>query len=669
VRIALGIVGLLLAVVLGFGALATVNLHVFVEAHRDELIARGQRAVGRTVTIGSVAASWWPIGIHFADVVVGEDPRFGTGTFLDAASVGVVVRPVALALGRVEIQRIVFDHPHITLVRDAAGRWNVNSLAGGASGGGGDEGDRKRRRGLRMPPVWLGLAATEIRDGRIDVEDHGSGAPRRLSAVGVRLRASELRLGADGQLRLDAAVFPGSVRPDLHLDLGLSALGTQDGAHTPFVAHLELLDADLETLALLAGRPALWRGRVARVTLDANGILAQFGVTLAARSDGGWRLGPHLPLPPMAVRVDARADVTHDGIRLDEATGDLGPLAWRATGTATMHPWHFEVAVRGTGDPAQLTVGERTMPLADLELILSGDETVRIAPAHLRVDDMAVDGEMRFAGLDPLLADGKLRAAGPLGVADVTFDADSRASLRGRMEATGLDVGAIAGRWGTADATVPITGRASVSATGALPFAAADPLSAITGSGTARIDRPTIGMVNVASAVLRRMPAARLLPQLVTSATRARFPEVFEAEGMTFESATVPFTVGAGVATTQRLVAAADLYEIVCDGTLDRERTLHLRGDLVLSPTLSTALRGDLPALKYLARSDGQLVLPFRVHGPLDDPLVEPELKRIRARDLAGLVGAAGVGNPGGPPASGADDDVDVQRLDRIIRP
>jgi hypothetical protein len=668
VRIALGIVGLLAAAVLGFGVLATINLHVFVEAHRDELIARGQRAVGRRVTIGSVAASWWPIGIRFADVVVGEDPRFGTGTFLDAASVRVGLRPVALAMGRVEVSRIVFDHPHITLVRDAAGRWNVIGLAGGSSGGD-DEGEHKRRHGLRMPPIWLGLAASEIRDGRIDVEDRSSGAPRRLSAVGVRVRASELRLGADGHVRVDAAVFPGSVRPDLHLELGLSALGTQDGAHTPFVVHLELLDADLETLALLAGRPPLWSGRIARVTADASGILDQFGLTLAARSDGGWRLGPHLPLPPMAVRLDSRADVTRDGIRLVEATGDLGPLAWKATGTATMRPWHFEVAVRGTGEPAQLTVGERTMPLGDLELIVSGDETVRIAPAHLRIDDMALDGELRCAGLEPLLGDAKLHAAGPLGVADVILDVDSRASLRGRVEATGLDVGAIAGRFGAdAAAPAPITGRGSLSATGALPFAAADPLGAVTGSGIVRIERPTIALVNVASAVLRRMPAARLLPQLVTSATRARFPEVFEAEGMTLTSATVPFTVQAGVLTSSRLVAAADLYELVGDGTLDRERTLRLRGDLVLSPTLSTALRGDLPALRYLARADGRLVLPFRVRGALDDPVVEPELKRIRARDLAGLVGAAGVGKLGAPPVEGGGDE-DVERLDRIIRP
>jgi hypothetical protein len=671
VKLALTIVGVLVAALCGFGVLATINLHVFVEAHRDELIARGQRAVGRSVTIGSVAPSWWPIGIRFGDVVVGEDPRFGAGTFLDAAAVRVGLRPVALALGRVEVTRIVFDRPHITLVRDAAGRWNVINLAGGGGGRGDDEGEgeRKRRHGLRMPPIWLGLAASEIRDGRIDVEDRSGGVPRRLSAVGVRVRASELRLGADTHIRADAAIFPGSVRQDLHLELTLSALGSQDGAHTPFVAHLEMLDADLETLALLAGRPALWSGRVARLTIDASGVLDQFGVTLAARSDGGWHLGPHLPLPPLSVRVDASAAVTRDAINLQSASGDLGPLSWTATGTATMRPWHFEAAVRGTGEAASLTVGERTLSLADLELIVSGDETVRLTPAHLRVDDMPIDGEIRIAGLDPLVGSGRAHTAGPMGVIDATFDVDSRANLRGRLEATDLDVGAIARRWAPEADTTPVTGHATVSATGSLPFTAEEPLRALAASGTARLDDGTVGMVNVASAVLHRLPAARLLPQLVTAATRARFPEVFEAEGMTLRSVTFPFTIAAGVLSSPRLVAASTGYEIVSQGTLDQEGMLRLHGDLVLSPTLSTALRADFPALRYLARADGQLVLPFRVRGPLDDPVAEPELKRIRARDLAGLVGAAGVGALGAPPANAPGDDADVQRLDRMIRP
>ncbi len=667
-RIALATVVLVLAVLLGCGVLATINLRVFVDAHRDELIARGRRAVGRRVTIGSVTPSWWPIGIRFGDVVVGEDPRFGAGVFLDAAAVRVAVHPVSLALGRVEVTRIVFDRPHITLVRDATGRWNVVGLVGRGGGAGGEgEGEGGTHgHGPRLPPIWLGLAASEIRDGRIDVEDRSGSEPRRLSAVGVRVRVSELRLGADGHVRVDAAIFPGSVRPDLHLDLDLSRLGTEDGAHTPFTCHLELTDADLETLALLAGRRPLWSGHVARLTADASGTLERFMVAVAARSDGEWRLGPHVPLPAMAVRVDARAEVTRDAIRLEFANGELGPLAWTASGTATFRPWHFEAALRGTGEAAQVAVGERSVSVADLALIVSGDEALRIAPMHLRLDDTPVDAEIHVAGLDPLLAGGRVHAAGPLGTVDGSLDVDSRVSVRGRVEATGLDIGAILGRATGAEA--PVTGRMTLSAVGSMPFAAESPLRALAASGTARVEDGTIGMVNVASKVLRRMPAARLLPQVVTTATRARFPDVFEAEGMRLRSATVPFTIADGVLSSSHLVAAADAYEITGGGTLDDTRNLRLRGDLVLSPTLSAALRGDFPALRYLARSDGQLVLPFRVRGPLDGPVIEPELKRIRARDPAGLVGAAGAGKLGAPPPRDAGD-ADVERLDRMLRP
>ena len=670
-KIVLATLVLVVAALLGLVALATFNLHVFVEAHRDELIARGQRAVGRSVTIGAVAPSWWPIGIRFDDVVVGEDPRFGTGVFLDASAVRVALRAAPLVLGRVEVARIVFDRPRITLVRDAAGRWNVVGLVDGSAPRADDTAgrDAKHHSRLRVPLVWLGLAATEIRDGRIDVEDRSGPVPRRLTAVGVRLRATELRLGGDAQVRLDAAVFPGSVRPDLHLDVSLSGLGTRDGVQTPFTGHLELTDADLETVALIAGRPPLWAGRAARVTVDATGVLDRFTVTVAARSDGEWRLGPHLPFPPMAMRIDASAEVTRDAIRLAHASGVIGSIGWTATGGATLRPWHVAMAIGGTEQAATLVVGEHPVSLTDLQCIVTGDETLRIAPAHVRLGDMLVDGEARIAGLDPLVVAGHAHATGPLGVIDVSLDADSRTGLRGRTEATGLDVGALAALWSAEGPQ--ITGRGALSAAGSMPFGAEQPLRALTASGTARLENGSVAVVNVAAGVLRRMPAARLLPQLISSATRARFPEVFETPGTGLRSATLPFTIAAGVLTSPRLVVTADTYEITGDGTVDEAGALRFRGDLVFSPTLSAALRGDFPALRYLARQDGQLVLPFRLRGPLDNPIPEPELKRIRARDLAGLVGAGAARDLTAPGAHdrAPDDQPDVERLERMLRP
>src|SRR5436305_1221359 len=87
--------------------------------------------------------------------------------------------------------------------------------------------------------------AVRIGDGRVDIEDRSGTTPRRLSAASVRLRASELRLGGDTRVRLDAALFPGSVRPDSHVELQITRLGMQDRAATPFTLHLDVHDADL----------------------------------------------------------------------------------------------------------------------------------------------------------------------------------------------------------------------------------------------------------------------------------------------------------------------------------------------------------------------------------------------------------------------------------------
>jgi len=254
-------------------------------------------------------------------------------------------------------------------------------------------------------------------------------------------------------------------------------------------------------------------------------------------------------------------------------------------------------------------------------------------------------------------------------VIDASVDADSRAGIRGRVEATGLDVGALASRWSAEGP--PISGRGALSAVGSLPFAAGQPLHALAASGTARLENGSVAVVNVAAGVLRRMPAARLLPQLVTSATRARFPEVFETPGTGLRSATLPFTIAGGVLSSPRLVVSADTYEITGEGTVDETGALRFRGALLFSPLLSAALRGDFPALRYLARGDGRLMLPFRMRGPLDNPVPEPELKRIRARDLAGLVGAPvarDLAAPSSPDRAPADEP-GVKRLDRMLRP
>ena len=65
-------------VVVGVAIFAMMNLRALIGVHRDELVARVAREVGRPITVADVEPSWWPLGVRLRDVTVGEDPAFGS---------------------------------------------------------------------------------------------------------------------------------------------------------------------------------------------------------------------------------------------------------------------------------------------------------------------------------------------------------------------------------------------------------------------------------------------------------------------------------------------------------------------------------------------------------------------------------------------------------------
>jgi hypothetical protein len=200
-----------------------------------------------------------------------------------------------------------------------------------------------------------------------------------------------------------------------------------------------------------------------------------------------------------------------------------------------------------------------------------------------------------------------------------------------------------------------------------MPLEAPRPLAALSGSGTGRLVDGRVAIVNLGARILRRFPAVRLLPRVVSAPTRARFPEVFDAPGTGIRTATLPFTITDGVLASPRAVIDAGTYTIEGEATLDGARELRARGDLVLASELSAALRADVPALRYLARSDGHLVFPFRIRGPLHDPVPEPDLKRLRLRGFDALA-ARGAKRPKRDDEQPLDAPA-VERFERLLRP
>jgi hypothetical protein len=695
------------AVVLGLGTLAAFSLSAFVEAHREELIARAAAALARPLRVAAVAPSWWPLGICLEGVTVGEDSGFGEAPFLDARAVCLSVRLWPLVLGRVEVASVLLEQPRMTLVRDRGGRWNVRSLGVGEVRGGSHRRAGARRRELHLPIEWVvGMAVTEVRDGRLEIEDRSGPTPRRFTAGKIHLRARDVRPGGEAILRLDAALFAGSGRPDAHLDLRVSRLGESDADQTPFVARIELRHVDLATLGTLAGHPDRYAGRVSMVSAEVTGTLAGFVLAIEARSDGRpLRFGSDVTLPAVPAELYAHVRYEHGAVTLDEGRATFGSLVLRATGTAETEPWHVGLDVgSAAGSAAMLAVVDPPIRMSDLALSMTLDAGgARITSGRLQLDGALVEVTGAVESLDPPAFSGRFHASAFGGSLAGTLDfARSTRVLALRAEGSAIEVAAVAARL-VPDAAERVSGRAGGSVAIALAFgdapahgaSAASALSEpsrviltslgevdlrlLTGTGTLRLADATLRGVNVPAHVLAPLGEVRFISRLLSAGTRTRYPEVFDSLDTRAKTASASFTIGNGTLTTEDLLVEAGPYEIVGGGSVDASGQIRFHGDLVLSPALSAALRADLPAARYLVTSGDRMAVPFRVRGPLGRAHAEPDMKRLRALGLQLLTGGGGARRgpwgrdapdaPDAPrPGRGADHSI-IERLRRMLHP
>jgi hypothetical protein len=694
------------AVALGLGVLAAFSLRTFVDAHRQELIGRAARALARPLQVAAVDPSWWPFGIRFEGVAVGEDTAFGAAPFLDATAVRISVRLWPLALGRVEVASVILERPRMTLVRERGGRWNVASLGADAVRNENRGHTRaRRRRGLQMPIEWvMGMAVTEVRDGRLEIEDRSGPVPRRFTAGSICLRAQDVRLGGEARVRVDAELFTGSVGPDTHLDLRVSHLGERDADRMPFVAEIELHDADLATLGAFAGHADRYAGRVSALSAEVKGTLTRFVLALEARSDGRpLRLGSHVALPAVPASLQGRARYEHGTIVLEEARATFGSLALVATGTAEIEPWHADLAVQtAAGSAATLAVVDPPVRVSDLALSVAIEpDGARVASGRVQLDGAPVEATGVVGSLYPPAFSGHFRASVFGGSLAGTLElARPSRVLTLRAEGSAIDVTAVAARLAP-DVADRVSGRADGSVTMALelgdaavpepPAALAPsglsgaaltslgrvPLGSVTGAGTLRLADAGLRGVNLPVRVLAPVGEIRFISGLLSARTRARYPEVFDSPDTRVKTATASLTIGNGALATERLVVEAETYEIVGSGSIDANRQIRFQGDLVLSPALSAAVQADLPAARYLVTSGERMTVPFRVRGQLGHAHPEPDMKRLRARGLQLLTETGGAGRrapwrPGAADAPRPRQDADgavIERLRGMLRP
>jgi AsmA protein len=86
-------------------------------------------SLGRPVHLDRVTLNLLPLpGFTLENLVVGEDPAFGSEPIIRASSVRATLRLRSLWTRRVEFSTISFDEPSVNLVHTTNGKWNLESI-------------------------------------------------------------------------------------------------------------------------------------------------------------------------------------------------------------------------------------------------------------------------------------------------------------------------------------------------------------------------------------------------------------------------------------------------------------------------------------------------------------------------------------------------------------
>src|SRR5437588_3462581 len=115
-------------------ALLALPFLIDVNHFRPTIEAKLQQTLGRPVQIGEMHLSLLAGGVSVQNVVIAEDPAFGSAPFLTAKSLDVGVTMLPLLLSRsLDVNSITLREPELRLVRGNGGKWNFSSLGTSAA--------------------------------------------------------------------------------------------------------------------------------------------------------------------------------------------------------------------------------------------------------------------------------------------------------------------------------------------------------------------------------------------------------------------------------------------------------------------------------------------------------------------------------------------------------
>ena len=267
--------GIFVAVIVIAVVVLVANLGKVVNSQKDALLARAEARIGRDISVGEVGVAIWPeIGVRVRDVVLSEDPAWGTEPFVRVTDLRVNVAIMPLLRKRVDIKRFVLNEPAIVVIKGEGGRFNFTSLVEAA---GGAPGDTSGAAGTPSSgAAAFVLAFADIENGTVHYVDRITSVDRTVRDIDFSAR--DVSLDSKITATLAAAVFGES--QDVRIDATIGPLGAiatpADLADKALGATIAMGPVNLSALAALKpGAPPFDPARdgVAKVNATLSGTV------------------------------------------------------------------------------------------------------------------------------------------------------------------------------------------------------------------------------------------------------------------------------------------------------------------------------------------------------------------------------------------------------------
>jgi AsmA protein len=380
------IVGVLLLVIIA------VPLFINVDSFRPDLEKKLSAALNRQVHIGKLDASLLSGGASASDITIADDPAFNKGPFLKAASVKVGVQLMPLIFSKqLKVTSLTIQKPDITLLKNAAGKWNYSTLGATAQ-------TQKTQPEPSGKAPDVSVDKFEIAGGTVRV-GHSSGHSAGKESVyqNVNLVAHNISATSAMPFTLSAGMPGGGT---LNLEGQAGPLNPTDSAKSPLDAKITLKHADLAATGFVD--PSSGVGGI----LDFDGQVKSDGHKLhsegkAKAADLRVVKGGQPAKQPIA--LDYKSDYA-----LDSDTGTInanlhtGNSLTNASGTLN---------AKGEDTLANLKIVGKNMAVNDVQGLLPAFGVVLPSGASLQGGNINMD--LTAAGpLDRLVINGPLKIEG-----------------------------------------------------------------------------------------------------------------------------------------------------------------------------------------------------------------------------------------------------------------